>query len=291
VASSYIYDPLDDTSAAVSRPMLMPAVDPTGRYVVYWSGTVRFDSTTGLWQPGLGDLYFDSWARVLAERPVAAPSPTEEPSPIATAVESTALDASASDPLEAETSIEPTSEPSSEPTPEATPSFEPSSEPTPEASPSSEPTAPASATPAPTATPTDSILLPQRLDLSSSPGRVASWVVRWDATGRYLAVWLATGPGDSGRVTLLNVLPGLDLVNLGNPLLSTPSRSSVSFDGAQFAYSSPAEGGDGKTYLFALPATPPGASATPTVTPAANGTPIQAATPGPTESYAPIFGS
>jgi hypothetical protein len=73
---SYLFDPDTDLGLRITRPMFMPVVDPTGRFVVYWSGSVDFDPTTGLWQPGAGDLYFDKWSDLeLVDPNLATPAP------------------------------------------------------------------------------------------------------------------------------------------------------------------------------------------------------------------------
>jgi hypothetical protein len=247
-ALSYIYDPLTDAIRRIDRPMLMPVVDPSGRYVVYWSGSVRFDASTGLWGPGQGDLYFDTWASVLADQPAPTPSPTAVATPVPTAAESAAP--SASEAAESPAPVASTA-PASTPAAQPAPSLE------------------------------DRAGLPQLVPLQATSGKVASWVVRWDATGRYVAIWVANGSSDqSGKVTLLNVIPGRDLLNMSGPLLSAPARPGISFDGAQFVYTQPAQGGDGKTYLFALPANPPAPA--PSDSPAPPSTQETAETPLPT---------
>jgi hypothetical protein len=235
-ALSYIYDPLTDAIRRIDRPMLMPVVDPSGRYVVYWSGSVRFDASTGLWGPGQGDLFFDTWASVLAGQPPASQATAPAATPVASVAESAAA-SNASEASEVSTPVAST-EPASIPVAQPTPS------------------------------PDDRAGLPQLVPLQATSGKVASWVVRWDSTGRYVAIWVANGSsGQSGRVTLFNVIPDQDLLNMTGPLLSAPARANISFDGTQFVYSQPAQGGDGKTYLFALPANTPQPSPSDTAAP------------------------
>ena len=89
--------------------MLVAGVDPTGRSLVYWSGTVEFDPASGLWQPGKGDLYYDTWADLKLELASFVPEPmgftatrvrsaelAPSPSPSPTAAPSTAATASPS---------------------------------------------------------------------------------------------------------------------------------------------------------------------------------------------------
>jgi hypothetical protein len=80
--ASDVYDPLTSTVSQIDRPMLLPVSDPTGRFVIYWTGTVEFDAATGLWVPGAGDLHFDSWSNVTFStssfQAADSPEPTEE---------------------------------------------------------------------------------------------------------------------------------------------------------------------------------------------------------------------
>ena len=119
----------------------------------------------------------------------------------------------------------------------------------------------------PSLPPDSSTGLPQRVPVGSVPGIVTSWSVRWDPTGQYVAIWVAdAGVTDIGQVTLLNVIPGSNLLNVDGLLLSASACSNIQFDDSQFVYTSPGQGGDGKTYLFQLPAVPPTPNAPPEVT-------------------------
>jgi hypothetical protein len=81
-----------------------------------------------------------------------------------------------------------------------------------------------------------------------------------------VAIWVADPPStDAGHVTLLAVDPNTRLLNTAQPLLSAPARSNIAFDDTDLVYTSPTQGGDGKTYIVPLPEVPP----TPTVTPEA----------------------
>jgi hypothetical protein len=236
VAISYVYDPLTGSASRIDRPMLLPVADPTGRYLVYWSGTLQFNQSTGLWGPGEGDLYFDAWSDIqlvptqmgggAVPTPTPGPSvsPTEpgqgSPSPIDTASPAAATDGGQS--------------------PDVAGSGGP-----------------------PTAGP-GAAGLPQLLPVTPTPDTVESWVVQWDDTGQYVAIWVANpGATDAGTVTLLNVVPGAQMVNTGGALLSKPAQSNIQFDADNFVYTSPGPGGTGTTYLFALPQVAPSPPATP----------------------------
>ena len=255
-AVSYTYDPMSTAVRRIDRPMLMPVVDPTGRYVIYWSGNVRFDAATGLWTPDRGDFYFDAWSnlRLVAAQFGASSSPTPEPTALPAVTEAPAAQPTEGTPA---------------------PATDPATSPTQAGQPSSPPSEPAE--------------LPQRVPVASGPGTVTGWSVRWDSTGQYVAVWVADGgASDVGHVTLLNVIPGTNTLNVGGLLLSAASQSNIQFDASQFVYTSPVKGGDGKTYLFQLPGTPPGPSATPMITAAPTSpSPSPLATepaPAPTDS-------
>ena len=256
-AISYLYDPAATVVRRIDRSMLMPVVDPTGRYVVYWAGSVAYNAATGLYGPGKGGFFFDAWSNVqLVVAPFggsAASTPSPQPTAVASASPA-AADSTAPSPL-GSSMPGATDKPSASPVAQADQSAGGS-------------VAPALAQP--TSTPDTSSGLPQRIPVASGAG--ASWSVRWDATGRYVAIWVANaGATDVGHVTLLNVIPGSQLLNVGGLLLSAPARSNVQFDDSQFVYTSPAQGGDAKTYLFQLPAIPPTPPVTPVPTAAPTG--------------------
>ncbi len=237
-AISYLYDPASEAVRRIDRPMLMPVIDPTGRFIVYWSGTVEFDTATGLYGPGDGDFYFDAWSNIDLVAARLGDGGGQAPTPAPTAVAS-----------------------------ETAPAVVP---PTDAASPVAFVGDAASLRMAPvlgdqsSSQHGSSTGLPQRVPVASAPGTVTSWCVRWDATGQYVAIWVAdAGTADVGHVTLLNVIPGTNLLNVNGLLLSTSARSNIQFDDSQFVYTSPTQGGQDKTYLFRLPAVPPAPSAPP----------------------------
>jgi hypothetical protein len=242
-STSYVFDPATDTALKIDRPMLLPVVDPTGRYLVFWSGIVEYDAASGLWQPGRGDLYFDTWADLTLTPASLAPAPeptgTTAPSAPATAsVEVTAPPPAA------------TISPAPADTPAETAAAAPSSTASPEAS-------EAAATQAP-----PRLTLPQPLPVAAAPGMVHTWVVRWDATGRHVAVWVAD-PGSAriGRLSLFSVNGATGFVDTNEPLLAADKvMSNVVFDRDHLVYTSAV---DGKTYMPAIPAVPPSSVTTP----------------------------
>ena len=87
--SSFLLDPATLTRTDIAQPDLwMPVVDPTGRFVAYWSGTLR-PTADGLdWQLATGELVLDGWSAGPDARPTADPAATPAPAlgPAGTAV-------------------------------------------------------------------------------------------------------------------------------------------------------------------------------------------------------------
>jgi hypothetical protein len=260
-ATSFVFDPSTGTYRKIDLPMLLPAVDPTGRFLVYWAGTVEFDPVSGLWQPGKGDLYFDTWSDIALDpassTPVSAATPTQPPA------------ASASPATEASGS------------PESSLSIEPTAADTAAAESSLE-LSPTATVAAPSSSPAVQQALPQLLPVSSAPGAVQTWVVRWDSLGQNVAVWVADpGSTDIGRLSLFSIGQTSAQVGTGpalDKLLSADKvLASVAFDDAHLVYTSAV---DGKTYLQAVPEVRPSTASTPTPT-----------TPGQVPSDAAAAGS
>jgi hypothetical protein len=79
-ATSFLLDPATLTRTDLTQPDLwMPVVDPTGRFVAYWSGTLM-PTADGLdWQPGTGQLVLSAWSAGPDAQPSADPDTTADP--------------------------------------------------------------------------------------------------------------------------------------------------------------------------------------------------------------------
>jgi hypothetical protein len=260
--TSCLFDPASGDVQRIDRPMLVAGMDPTGRYLIYWSGVVEFDTVSGLWQPGKGELDFDRWADLTLDPASPGSNPTASPVPTATesVAPSRAPDLSPS--------------PSAELTTLATES--PSTQPETQGSPEPSPTADIVAkTPEPTQS-----MLPQLLSVAAAPASVRLWAVRWDEAGQNVAVWVAdSGSVKVGRLSVFSVDPASGL--LSPTMAADEILSAIGFDNSNFVYTSAM---DGKTYVKPVPVVPPSlvstsAPTSPGPAPAVAGSP---AAPAPT---------
>jgi len=75
VASSFILDPATGTETTLAAPAWRPVVDPTGRFVVYWAGSLRYDVPSLTWVPDQGLIVIDSWTALRGADPTATLAP------------------------------------------------------------------------------------------------------------------------------------------------------------------------------------------------------------------------
>lgn len=78
--SSFLLDPETMVRSEIAQPdVWLPVVDPTERFVAYWSGTLT-GSADGLdWRLGTGSLVLDGWSTGVAAVPSAAPDASQAP--------------------------------------------------------------------------------------------------------------------------------------------------------------------------------------------------------------------
>lgn len=188
IPQSFVLDPVTGEQLAIAGSSLwLPSVDPTGRYVVAWTGTVDVAGTAPV--PGQGRLVFASWSTLdpFGNAGVSpAAGPTGSYAPAASALESSG--AASSSPTssapasrEARSSATISTDASPAPSPAVTPPVE---------SPS------ASAFPW-------SAAVPQPIDPSPQPSGLADWTVGWTTDGSAFAVWESTTVGaDTGMLSL-----------------------------------------------------------------------------------------
>ncbi len=78
IPQSFLIDTADGSETPItSVSAWRPVVDPTGRFVVYWSGRLRYDAATLSWVPGTGQLLLASWPAFSRSDPAAILAPTQ----------------------------------------------------------------------------------------------------------------------------------------------------------------------------------------------------------------------
>jgi hypothetical protein len=62
VARSFVIDPSNRSTTTIARAgVWLPVVDPTGRLVVYWTGSLAWDGAARAWLPASGRLVAATW--------------------------------------------------------------------------------------------------------------------------------------------------------------------------------------------------------------------------------------
>ena len=220
---SFLLDPQTGDRIAIARASLwLPSVDPTGRYVVGWSGTLRLSGLTPL--PDQGQLVFADWS-------------TLDPLAVTTATDAGAQPAAP-----------PTADPGSQ---ASAPTQPPGGDartgaatmPSVAGLATAVPSPGGSAAAAASGLPTPPILQP--LDASPSPGAstVGDWVVAWPPDGSAVAVW--EGPasgGQTGTLALHSVDQTLDQVDAGGMLFGpVPASRQFSIGLDRLVWTAPAD--------------------------------------------------
>jgi hypothetical protein len=83
---SFLLDPATLVQTDLPQPdVWLPVVDPTGRFVTYWSGTVVPDADGRGWVLGTGTLVLDGWSSGDGGEPAATTEPATTAEPEATA--------------------------------------------------------------------------------------------------------------------------------------------------------------------------------------------------------------
>ncbi len=197
---SFLLDPVTGVREDFAlSDVWLPSIDPMGRFVTYWSGTVTpadpaeaaASGQVESWRPATGHLVLDGWSEALT------PLPSASPGPDATA--SSAPSPSAPDQSAAAATKGPSGKHQSNGSAA-------------HASPSITPVAPADASGAPPASPSAPIPSlaegPTGTPIELAPGPIADFDARFDPTGRRLAVWVLDAPDSSaGRLWLVVLDP------------------------------------------------------------------------------------
>jgi hypothetical protein len=72
---SFVLDPVTLVETDLAAPAWRPVVDPTGRFVAYWAGSLRYDAANFTWIPDVGALVLASWPALRGTDPGATLSP------------------------------------------------------------------------------------------------------------------------------------------------------------------------------------------------------------------------
>lgn len=212
---SFLLDPTTGARSVFALPdVWLPSIDPTGRFVTYWSGTVTPAGGTAAgapafgqveaWRPATGRLVLDGWTSALAPQPSSSPGPTES------------------------TSGEP-------------PSGAPASPP---------PTvAPAGTAPAPAGPSSSPGIGPVGTPIELALGPIADFDAQFDPTGRRLAIWVLDAPDSSaGRLWLVVLDPVAGAVDARHQPMAAPGVQALrgfTIDRGRLAWATPA-GQDGQ---------------------------------------------
>lgn len=231
--TSFLVDPATLVRTAIPTAAWRPAVDPTGKSVVYWEGTVAVDPASGGWRTATGRLVIRSWQAVstAASGGASSPAPTASPS----VAPSPSASASAS----------------------ASPSLEPGSKATfkPSASPVSTPSAAAStsstASPSATATPVPTATQPSGLPAGIASAGGVDWAAAWDETGTHLALWIGDKAEPTfGRLSLLTIGANGLPTGGGSVLSDQPALPGFSLADGHLAWATPVgTNGNGSTLV------------------------------------------
>ncbi len=251
---SFLLDPTTGRSVDLTAGAWRPVPDPTGRYVVYWQGTLQRDPASGTWLPAGGSLMIAPWTWLSAGVPT-SPDTGQVVFPDASPVPSGPTDGSPTGP---ETTAEPP-DGFATPTPSGPEQTETPSAPPTEPAPLGSPGASASPMPVgPLTAPTP--LLPP--DATGQEPILSDWDIRWDATGSHLGVWIADALDPQlGRLSLLAVDPTTGQVAQGADVpVDQPALPGFSIGADRLAWATPAgqDGMGSQLKVFAWTATATG---------------------------------
>ncbi|MEZ0240487.1 MAG: hypothetical protein ACAH65_06785 [Chloroflexota bacterium] len=257
--SSFLVDPTTLMTTDLAGPDIwLPAIDPTGRFVAYWSGTVVLDPTGAGWRPATGRLVLDGWSEPLGE-PLASAIPTladtGSPQPAPSAGEA----GPAASPAAAASDSAPT-----EPSPaDATSSPDTTVAPT-----EPPPASPSTGTPPSTEAPPASSAEPTSAEPSSQPssqpagdpqalvvGPIADFQMTFDPTGTRLAIWIADVSDPTvGTLQLIVLDPTAGNIDPSlTPLPGVRAMRGFSIDQGRLAWVSPSgqDGAESSVHVLA----------------------------------------
>lgn len=241
-AETVVIDPgTAEERAVVLADSWLPSVDPSRRWVIYWTG--RLAAKEGVVVPLAGRLLVADWASI---DPWAAHDAAATPEPISSDGTPTGSGPSSTPKTTPTATPEDTADGTPTATPEATTAAgpTPTNEGTAAGSPDAASDGPASNRPASGATPT----VPDRPDAVS--GDIIDWVVRWAADSDAFGIWSASRPDGSGSGSLtIRSAPSVKSP-VGDTLLGPiPARRSFALGADRVVWVTPLPSGDGELWM------------------------------------------
>lgn len=255
--SSFLLDPATLlTTDLVGSDIWLPAIDPTGRFAAYWSGTVVLDPTGAGWKPATGRLVLDGWSEPL-RAPLASPAPgatsSAEPAP-------SASDRGSGGSTDAPGTEAASAEPSAA---DGTPGPDAAAPPTDAAASQAPAAAPATVAPATEASPATASGPPSAEPASQPAGEpqalmvgpMADFQMTFDPTGTRLAIWIAdTSDPTVGTLQLIVLDPKAGNIDPSlTPLPGVPAMRGFSIELGRLAWVSPSgqDGAESSVHVLA----------------------------------------
>lgn len=248
VGRAFLLDPETGTEQPLDGvEMWRPVVDPTGRWAVYWHGSLRLSEDGLAWLPDAGALALGPWpgglppgAYLRETDQEASPAPDEAgASPTTSAKKGGSPKPGIDSSMEAVGPIR--GRASASPTIDAPPSASPGPSSSASGSPSPSPSSSISPSPGPS-----ELGLPEGVS-PLAVGPLRDWDVRWDPTGVRFALWIADPVDPSvGRLSLFTIDPTTGVIDpTGVSLRDEPSLAGFALGLGRLAWAvPPGQGGE-----------------------------------------------
>ncbi len=231
VAVTMLLDPATGAGQPVAlADAWLPAVDPTGHLVVFWTGTLALHGPTV--DLTAGALFIADWSAATGIPPVATPSPSQ-------AATATSPDPGSATPVASLSAVPSASAGQAGPTPPLTGPTATPRAPRPIGS-----AGPTSGSTQASASPPDAAAPPaaNRQPVNQTGTNVTDWLVRWAPDGNAYGIWTADAPGSDAGTLIVVAAAGTPA---GQDLLgSTPAQRAFSLTDGRVAWVTPDPAGE-----------------------------------------------